>query len=370
MNRQSNSLHVLLVVLVICLAGCAGLGGESATPEPSANPSADSPEVPDQPAQQNDSNDNTTDQSPTDEDSRETASSEQPTTDADSDAGSERGPTAGTEWTVTVTRVVDGDTVEARFPNGEVDTIRLLGVDTPETDYNSVSPGEFEGISDTTAGRDHLLNWGENATRFATDRLSGSEVRVFVDEEADRRGYYGRLLAYIYVDGENFNEQLLSEGYARLYESEFSKRAAFEAAEEAAQKDSVGLWAFDGETTEESAAGESASGSTEIAVATIHADADGNDHENLNDEYIVFENTGGEPIDLGGWTVADAAGASYQIPTGFSLESDDSVTLYTGSGTDSDTELYWGAGRAVWNNGGDTITLKDESETVVLQREY
>ena len=110
---------------------------ESATPESPANASADSPEVPDQPAQQNDSNDSTTDQSPSDEESTET-SSEQPTTDADSDASSERGPTAGTEWTVTVTRVIDGDTIEARFPNGEVDTIRLLGVDTPETGYNSV----------------------------------------------------------------------------------------------------------------------------------------------------------------------------------------------------------------------------------------
>ena len=46
------------------------------------------------------------------------------------------------------------------------------------------------------------------------------------------------------------------------------------------------------------------------------------------------------------------------------------MTLYTGSGTNSDAELYWGAGRAVWNNGGDTITLKDESGTAVLQREY
>ena len=369
MNRRSNSLHVLLVVLVICLAGCAGLGGESATSESPANTSADSPDAPDQPAQQNDSNDNITDQSPTDEESTET-SSEQPTMDADSDASSERGPTAGTEWTVTVTRVIDGDSIEARFPNGEVDTIRLLGVDTPETGYNSVSPGEFEGISDTTAGRDHLLNWGENATQVATERLSGSEVRVVVDEEAGRRGYYGRLLAYIYVDGENFNEQLLSEGYARLYESEFSKRTTFEAAEEAAQENSVGLWAFDGETTEESSTDESASASTQIAIATIHADADGNDHENLNDEYIVFENTGGEPIDLGGWAVADAAGATYQIPTGFTLESGDSVTLYTGSGPNSDAELYWGAGRAVWNNGGDTITLEDENGNVVLESEY
>ena len=57
--------------------------------------------------------------------------------------GAPRGPQQGTEWDVTVTRVVDGDTVEARFPNGEVDTLRLLGVDTPETSLGRVTPGEY-----------------------------------------------------------------------------------------------------------------------------------------------------------------------------------------------------------------------------------
>ncbi|RLM59915.1 thermonuclease family protein, partial [Halorubrum sp. Atlit-26R] len=42
-----------------------------------------------------------------------------------------------TAWTGTVVRVVDGDTREVEFPNGEVDTVRLLGVDTPETSVGS-----------------------------------------------------------------------------------------------------------------------------------------------------------------------------------------------------------------------------------------
>ncbi|WP_336361527.1 thermonuclease family protein [Haladaptatus sp. ZSTT2] len=152
------------------------------------------------------------------------------------------GPNEGTEWTVTITRVIDGDTVEARFPNGEIDTLRLLGVDTPETTYSQVNPSEYEGIPDTVAGRDHLFEWGERAEAFAVRELDGKTVRIAVDPQADRRGYYGRLLVYVYVDGDNFNKELLTQGYARFYDSSFSKRTEFRAAEEDARENEVGLW--------------------------------------------------------------------------------------------------------------------------------
>ncbi|RJX42750.1 nuclease [Halonotius aquaticus] len=164
------------------------------------------------------------------------------------DAGPTTEPVAtaeGPSWNVTVTRVIDGDTVEIRYANGTTETVRLLGVDTPETPPNTVSPAEFEGIPDTEAGRDHLVSWGGNATEFAERKLAGTEVRLVVDPESDRRGGYGRLLAYIYVDGENFNSLLLSGGYARLYESEFRLRDSFAATEATAQQERVGLWNFE-----------------------------------------------------------------------------------------------------------------------------
>jgi hypothetical protein len=65
------------------------------------------------------------------------------------------------------------------------------------------------------------------------------------------------------------------------------------------------------------------------------------------------------------WTVSDEADHVYSFPSGFTLEPGDSVTLYTGSGTDTDDELYWGENGAVWNNGGDTVTLKDENGDTV-----
>lgn len=156
-----------------------------------------------------------------------------------------RGPSQGSEWEVTITRVVDGDTIEARFPNGDLDTLRLLGVDTPETTLSRVTPDEFEGIPDTREGRDHLFDWGERASAHAEEELNGETVRIAVDPEADRRGSYGRLLVYVYVDGDNFNEQLLEDGYARVYDSSFSERDAFREAESTARENEVGLWDFE-----------------------------------------------------------------------------------------------------------------------------
>jgi len=195
MHHRRSTLGVFVVLAIVVLAGCSG-----AVPQPT-------PES-------------------------------EPTTDA----GAADLP--GPSWNVTITRVVDGDTVDVRYENGSTETVRLLGVDTPETPPNSVSPGEFEGIPDSDAGREHLTTWGGRATDFVEETLAGRNVRLVVDSQADRRGGYGRLLGYIYVDDENFNHLLITNGYARLYESEFRYRDRFATAEATAQQEGVGLWDY------------------------------------------------------------------------------------------------------------------------------
>ncbi|WP_436922909.1 lamin tail domain-containing protein [Halosimplex amylolyticum] len=107
-----------------------------------------------------------------------------------------------------------------------------------------------------------------------------------------------------------------------------------------------------------------------IRVDEIHADAAGDDRENLNDEYVVFENPGSEALDLTGWTVEDEAGHTYAFPDGFTLEPNSTVTLRTGSGTDSESDLYWGSGSPIWNNGGDTVIVTNAAGETVLREEY
>jgi micrococcal nuclease len=80
-----------------------------------------------------------------------------------------------------VTRVVDGDTFEARV-DGEEEDVRLIGVDTPET----VKPGA------------PVECFGPQASDFAHRLLEGKRLRLVFG--AERRDPYDRLLAYAYLD--------------------------------------------------------------------------------------------------------------------------------------------------------------------------
>ena len=126
----------------------------------------------------------------------------------------------------------------------------------------------------------------------------------------------------------------------------------------------VGIWGYGGGpsgTAEADAA---------LVVAGINADATGDDHENLDDEYVVFENAGDESLDLSGWRVRDEAGHTYVFPDGFIVAAGGRVRLHTGDGTDTDAELYWRRNGAVWNNGGDTVTVETADGRTILERPY
>ncbi|WP_336000858.1 lamin tail domain-containing protein [Halorientalis halophila] len=276
-------------------------------------------------------------------------------------------------YPVTVTAVVDGDTIKIRFENGTQDTVRLLGVDTPETQSEN-DPAEFEGVPETEAGRSCLREAGHDATRTMTQRLLGERVTIGLDAESDGRGYYDRLLAYVYEDDENVNYRLVADGDGRVYDSQFTERATFDAAEQRARENGTGVWACATDSpptpTPEPIAdgGEVTDGP--LAVATIHEDAEGHDGQNLNDEYVVFENRGEETLDLSGWTVSDEADHRYMFADGTALAPDEQVTLRTGSGTNSGDTLYWGQSQPVWNNGGDTVTVRAANGTVMVREAY
>ncbi len=126
--------------------------------------------------------------------------------------------------------------------------------------------------------------------------------------------------------------------------------------------------AYDGSTGGGNGGG---SGDGDISVAQIHEDASGNDYNNLDDEYVVFENSGTGSIDLTGWTVQDEASHTYSFPSGFALDAGAQVTLHTGTGSDTSTDLYWGkSGSAVWNNGGDTVFVYDDSGALSTSKSY
>ena len=247
----------------------------------------------------------TDDESTTSEPSSEAAEADEPETTDDSETQSPASVpsevSGGEARHATVTRVIDGDTMEVEFANGEEDTVRLIGVDTPETTLGDVNPGEYEDIPDTPAARDHLYNWGQQASQYATDELEGQEVRVVTDAEGDRRGSYGRLLAYLYVGDENFNRTLLENGYARVYDSSFSLRDEFDSAESEARSNDVGLWDFEDDSlssdADESTSDSDGGSDDEVDLPPVPADGDYDcGHFDTQEQaQYVLEDTAGDP---------------------------------------------------------------------------
>lgn len=90
-----------------------------------------------------------------------------------------------------VTEVIDGDTIEVRAGHRSY-TVRYIGIDTPEL-------GQAGGIEAKQANAGLVL---------------GKVVELEKDvSESDR---YGRLLRYVWVDGEMVNALLVRMGYARV----------------------------------------------------------------------------------------------------------------------------------------------------------
>jgi micrococcal nuclease len=125
-----------------------------------------------------------------------------------------------------VVEALDGDTLDVVLSSGQRDTVRILGVDTPETHHPT------KGVE----------CFGPEAAAYTARRLVGRMVRLEPDVEA--RDLYGRRLAYVIVDGRRFGEELLRRGYARLLVLDPNRAHAREllAAELDARRHRRGLW--------------------------------------------------------------------------------------------------------------------------------
>ena len=97
-----------------------------------------------------------------------------------------------------VVHVIDGDTIIVKY-NGKSETIRLLCVDTPE----SVHPDKRRNTP-----------MGIVASNYTKKRLLGKHVIL---ELLPFNGRRGRHLAYVFVDGQNFNVELVNQGLSPYY---------------------------------------------------------------------------------------------------------------------------------------------------------
>ena len=123
------------------------------------------------------------------------------------------------------TRVVDGDTIHV-MGNGTETTIRLVGIDAPETSKNKREPGQPFGQTATKHLAGLVLNKSVEFKTYGTDR-------------------YGRVLAVVFVDGKDVNLEMLKAGLAEVYRGTPAKgqdMAPYWIAEKEARDAGRGMW--------------------------------------------------------------------------------------------------------------------------------
>lgn len=126
------------------------------------------------------------------------------------------------EGPFTVRHVTDGDTL--KLDNGE--TIRLIGVDTPETKHPELP----------------VQRYGREASDFTKKTCTGKKV-VIEYYEHEKYDKYKRLLAYVWIGDRLLNAELISRGYGYVYRRyPFSRKAEFIALENKARAEQRGLW--------------------------------------------------------------------------------------------------------------------------------
>ncbi|MBN3554867.1 thermonuclease family protein [Fictibacillus nanhaiensis] len=136
---------------------------------------------------------------------------------------------------VKVEKVVDGDTIKVRV-DGRLETVRFLLVDTPESVHPSKPVQPFSKEAST-----YTLRMLEDAN---------VELELGIGE----RDKYGRLLAYVYADGQSVQENLLKKGLARVayvFEPNTKYVDQYERIQIQAQKEGVGIWSVENYVQEE-----------------------------------------------------------------------------------------------------------------------
>ena len=128
-----------------------------------------------------------------------------------------------------VVKVIDGDTVDVQI-NGNVERVRLIGIDTPET----------------KDPRKPVQCFGREASAQAVKLLQGQTVMLEPDPSQQERDRYQRLLRYVWLpDGQLFNLEMIVGGYAHEYTFEvpYKYQPVFQKAEREARERGWGFWA-------------------------------------------------------------------------------------------------------------------------------
>jgi len=136
---------------------------------------------------------------------------------------------------VTLVSTTDGDTIRVMY-KGENEPVRYLLIDTPETNHPRLGKQPF----------------GEEAKELNRQLVTSGNLTLEFDI-GEKRDKYGRLLAYVYVDGKSVQETLISNGMARvayIYPPNTRYLTPYEEAQQVAKSKKLGIWAVEDYATD------------------------------------------------------------------------------------------------------------------------
>jgi micrococcal nuclease len=131
------------------------------------------------------------------------------------------------EVPATLVDIIDGDTIKV-VVNGKIEYVRYLLIDTPESKSQKTCVQLY--AKEAFLRNSELVKSGKVTLEFEQENLRDS---------------YGRLLAYVYVDGKSVQETLLKEGYARvayIINPPYKYLEIYRKEENLAKKKKVNIW--------------------------------------------------------------------------------------------------------------------------------
>ncbi len=237
----------------------------------------------------------------------------------------------------TVVSVYDGDTLT--LDSG--DKVRLKWVNTPE-----LKPAEDYGTEAREATRELCL---------------GQEVSLAYGEV--KRDGYGRLIAGVTCQGQDLSEHLLTLGFAHLFLIPPNDRdtTPLLEAQGKAHAANRGIWSTDRYQGA-------------LHITSFHANAPGDDRENVNGEYLRVCNVSQDDVELAGYRLTDLSGRSFTLPSAI-LPPGATVKIHSGVGDaqvspDQQIEIFLGSDGPIWNNKRDRATIYDRHGHVVDARDH
>ena len=242
--------------------------------------------------------------------------------------------------------VADGDTLDvdiARDGTRKPVRVRFIGIQAMELHRYSQTLSKLRGEC-----------WGVDAAKNLHRLVDGKRVRLTARNasSASTRNVRPRRFVAVKVDGRwtDVGAMQLDAGVVLpdLIPDEFSHNLDYSRRAQTAAASGAGFW---GDPTR---CGVGPSQDDALKV-DVNWDADGNDGQNVNGEWVDVTNLGASPVDLSGWWVRDAAyrgdkAHGYAFPAGTVVASGDRVRLKIGKGSNGDGVLYWGLSIPIFAN--------------------